>query len=662
MATENEVIISVSIEGADEVAQAAERSLRPWDQLGRKVSSTWEKVSASISGAVERNVSDMAHFAAGLAGLSLTGAIQGSIDYQSALFKLGLAGGRVPDDLKKKFDEISNAFAAPREEIVDLGLSLGRTTYNFDFAADSLQSLVVEADLTGRSLSGMTGIGATLYEGLGKSDKIVDALNNIRAAAVALGTAGGPGALQDQIAGLGVVLNHVDRSTTEKSNKITGLVGALGKDLSVPLAREAQQSVIGEVAGDAIGWQRFLGHGIMNERGQITDLPKTISEIRDKYKRLYGKNAKHVMQLKFGQVGGAALFNLKDSDIDTGATAYVAAAQSTAEIVKKSLYGTDIGRFLLKQNRARNASGDLGGAVLPILSEIFGWAAQSKTNTALAVTGTTLATVGAGVVAKKGTELALKGAGKGTKAVLSKVFDRGATKALPEAAEVGLDVMTEARLAEQLSGSALKRGGTSLLRGLGWLARGGAQAVTNGSAAAPVVEKAGMSALTKMGLKFLPKALGVVSDILGPVGWAYTVGSFLEDNTNPEQREANYRKRAAGYLAEHRDVPGLLASETKQIAQAGQGASSSEEFYDRIPGPLRELINRDPELQQVAQGVADLTDNRGKPVNFDLDSLSPAMRQAVIEGFAQANITIVNATGGPVEVVNESRANGEGAQ
>lgn len=272
--------------------------------------------------------------------ISFAGQHRGVQEFEAATARLAVGSGRNLETVRTQFESVGKTIGKRPAEVAAWADSVGQLTYNFQGAGEAIEGMAGLAAATGRDVQSYQGLAGTILTVGKAAGSTANAIGVMQAQADALGTKGGVAAFADQIEALTDTISLFSISSERDFAKVTALAGTLGKGLDPRAAGRVQQSVLGTLASDPIGWQRYLGHNIQDDKGHIKDPTKVLEEITAKVKRQYGSQAKRVLQQNFGAEAGAALFN---ADFGEAAKLSGLAASTKPAAAQKALNATDAG-------------------------------------------------------------------------------------------------------------------------------------------------------------------------------------------------------------------------------------------------------------------------------------------------------------------------------
>jgi hypothetical protein len=322
-----EAKIQISVEGAESLKKAFEeisKSAKSFSQeLGTATATGGKlgevgKVSTGIfkqfGVEVGKSLKTVASTALGtitaINTISFAQAMQSARDFDTQLVRFSSSGGRGISDLRDNIRSVSRQTLLSEQETLAWGKAIGSVTYNYDKAIDSAKAASKIALATHQDTGQQQGfIEALGISGVTDENKIEGITEKIAAMSKALGTSGGFAALKDQLGGLAGPMTMMGKLTDEGREKFFAFNAALTKNLSPQQAQRVQQQAVGALAGHAEGLRRALGTEILDENGEIKDVPGTISKIQADLKKRYGAAAPLVARNTFGLELGSAINN-----------------------------------------------------------------------------------------------------------------------------------------------------------------------------------------------------------------------------------------------------------------------------------------------------------------------------------------------------------------
>ncbi len=580
MASQKDAKVTVGVEGAQEVARAADQALAPWERISKTVGGSFGKVRGAVGEAVQGIVSDLGHVVTVAGTISFASAAERVRAFEDATARMGVATGSNVEIIRARFERLAEETATKPEEIAAWTSQVGRLTYSYDGATKAVESMQEEALESGRTLGELAPLTVTLQT-IGKaSGDVGRALGVINAQAEAFRTIGGPTALKDQIVSLSDVTSHFAIQAEGDFARVTALIAGLGKGLAPVAAGRVQQQALSSVAADPLRWERYLGHSVTDEHGQVADPTRVLREIVEKTKRRYGTHARRVLELNFGAETGAAMFAADWGEIDRVGKVQPAPSKGALAAFK----ATDAGRRAVdaaKKDAAMRAAVGSESVVGHVANAVSHLAADHPIATAVG------AQVGMGLV-KTG--------------------------------------------ARTLAG---------VLGGGGAAAGGGAAGA--GAAAGQAAAGAGSGILGR-----------VAGTLLGaPAQAAIWQATSIYDWAKASHELSVARPQIIAETAA--PLAAQRANRARQLVTTWAESETIGEWKKKAPSELAQAAY-DPALNAVARGLVE--------GQMDMKDLPADMAAAVAEALrgSQLQVTIINASGGPVEAVQDEKGSGAGAQ
>lgn len=208
--------------------------------------------------------------------------------YRQTVTEWSIASKRSIADVKSSFSGLADATLLPDDQVADFSRSLGKATYDAHDSRAAIEALRGSGLAAGRSLEEMAPIAETLHNSFGASfGDIPGMLGDIEGAANALGTAGGPAALQDSIVNLGGAISQVSVKGKAEAKELIDVLAAISAHARTPeQAKDVQSKLVNRfLAG---GEQMRLNLGIKrkdfyDETGQIKVNAENVTKLRDFY-------------------------------------------------------------------------------------------------------------------------------------------------------------------------------------------------------------------------------------------------------------------------------------------------------------------------------------------------------------------------------------------
>lgn len=332
-------------------------------RAAEEVKSAWQKtgsgIASSMANAATSTVSSLANVALAQGQVSFANQHQQVRDFEAATAHLSVASVANLGKLRNEIEATGVAFGKRPAEVAAWASEVGQLRYSFDGAVDSMRGIEGLGALTGRSASQYKGLAVELAT-VGKvSGDTTHAVGVLTAQAEKLGVVGGVAAFADQVQGLGDTISHFAVKSEADFLRVTAAAAGLGKGLNPQAAQRVQQSALGYVASNTLGIERYLGHSVTDEHGQVKDAMGTLQEYVEKVKRQYGKNAHRNLTYTFGAETASALENADWGAMKSAAS--IAPSTKPQEAVKQYL-ATDAGHRDVAQAELAKSSRDLLGS------------------------------------------------------------------------------------------------------------------------------------------------------------------------------------------------------------------------------------------------------------------------------------------------------------
>src|SRR5437867_1604971 len=103
MSLQKDARVTVGVEGADEVARAADRALTPWQGAAQRVGGAFRAVGGAVAESVQGIVSDLGHVVTAAGAISFAGAIQQVHAFEETVARIGVGAGRSIESVQAGF-------------------------------------------------------------------------------------------------------------------------------------------------------------------------------------------------------------------------------------------------------------------------------------------------------------------------------------------------------------------------------------------------------------------------------------------------------------------------------------------------------------------------------------------------------------------------------
>lgn len=319
---------------ASAVERAAAAGKAAWKDFG-------ESIKESIGSATRTVVSGLSEVALAQGKVNFSAQHAQVREFEASTARMAVAARRDLEGVRAEIEQTGVAIGKRPQEVTAWSGEVERLTYHIGGATDAIRGMSELAADTGRTVEDYRGLAVELGIVGHVAGDTTRAVGVLRAQSDELGNAGGVAAFTDQIEGLGDVISRFAVNSERDFLRVTALAGVLGQGLSPQAAQRVQQGALGAIAGDPLRWERFLGHSIQDEHGQVADPSKVMQEMRAKVLGRYGVDARRVLQLNFGAETGAAIYN---ADFGKAAELSGLAPSGAPSAAQRALLGTDAGQ------------------------------------------------------------------------------------------------------------------------------------------------------------------------------------------------------------------------------------------------------------------------------------------------------------------------------
>lgn len=627
--------ITVGVEGAEDVGAAASKAFAPWEAGGKRIAQGIQSAGNAVASFAQTAISDITRVASAAAGISAAQGIASFRALEDQIARLGAASGKSLGNVRGEIAAAAKGAQLGESTVAAWAKGVGRLTYDYGQGARSIAAFNQEALATGRSAEEMAPLAVALHNTLGVAGDTADELGRMRSMADALGTTGGPAALQDRLVAVSGVLDTLGHKTAAQRHNLEAMVAGLGKGLSAEGQTRVTSRILGDIAKDPRGYERMLGlkkGSLLDDQGHVADPMRVLELTQAHLKKRGGGNQAHAQMIAANMLGGdyeagAALLNA-----DVGAMRRAAALGPSGDAAKAAAayQGSEAGQIAAAQQDKERNQRAIGAKLSPYLLSVEQAAASNPLLTMAGITA------GGGLLSS-----AVGGGIRGGAGMLASLFSGGGGKG--GAGGVG------ALAAAAGSGGAASVYVTNWPEGGGMGGGGSAAgaAARGAGGAGGSWEVAAMRGLTPGLAIAAPIAAAVGAAVATAVGTGVLLHSIGEDRGKMGKR---WRDEHQGTIDAEKDARGggswkrlrqFQSDSTSKILDAANASGGDPAEMKRLMGPdLMRAINNDPALQSVASGVV----NGG----IDLADLPTAMREAVVEGIKGTKLEAV------VEVTNSA--------
>jgi hypothetical protein len=319
-----------------------------------------KSITSAIGSAARAVIGDLANVATATGKISFSSQHAQVREFEASTAHLAVATGRDLESVRSEYEATGKAIGKRPAEIAAWATEVGKLTGNFRGAGDAIKGLSGLAAETNRSVDDYRGLAVELGTVGHVAGDTTHAVGVLAAQADALGTVGGVAAFTGQVEALGDTISHFAgkseadflkrhgrHRSARQGARATRPLSAFSRARSAPLS------------SDPLRWERYLGHQVTDEHGQINDPVKVLQEITDKTKRRFGKDARRVLQLNFGAETGAAMYNADFSE--AAHAAGLAPSKKPAE-AQQAMNATDAGKRDVSQAELAASSRALLGS------------------------------------------------------------------------------------------------------------------------------------------------------------------------------------------------------------------------------------------------------------------------------------------------------------
>ena len=360
--------IEAKLIGALQVVQEAQKIDSALDKVGATANKKLDKANKKLDKAlkdVRRTVSKLATDGLRAAGvlqtINMANAVEDAKHLDLATAKLGQSAGVSGTLLRNNFDAVEKKTLTSSVAMAEFARSLGRTTYDSKFAADSVGALGEEALAVGRDLGDELPLAAAL-RGTGIAAKDLPAeLGRIRDMAEQVGTVGGHMALKDTLAALGPHLAGVSMQAPDARAKLEALIAVLGKGLKPEQAQAVGAAALQTIRSRALDIERVTGRRVLDDNNELVDPTQTLKDLKKLADRKFGtKNTeakRRAMMNEFTPELGLAIFRTDFGEVGKLAASATDRGKTAAEADKfrQSKEGKRIEADLAKNQALRSA-------------------------------------------------------------------------------------------------------------------------------------------------------------------------------------------------------------------------------------------------------------------------------------------------------------------
>jgi hypothetical protein len=356
MAGKKDAKIEIGVDGADSAAAAFSRIFGDADKAATRFFNSFSSVSDQAFKIVDTGIKSAIAGFDKIFSADVGKATEGLINFSRETSRMAEFFGRSSGAIKAEAMDLGRALGVSDEKAAALLLNFSKMTGSTESAGATLRQLGAEALLTGDSVEDVARTAAEMHARMGVPVEDLPAMfAKTRAAAEAMGTAGGPRALLDDLTALSGAASRLAGG----AQSIAPVVAAAGKGLTQAQRRQGAERLLNFVAADTEPLRKQLGmksSEFYDERGRVqADPAELLLRLqRDAIKRFGGRDAaRRVMSQEnnLGPLGSAMLF-----DLTPGAVAKAKAAQPKRAATDALTNIQDTPAELIARERAREES------------------------------------------------------------------------------------------------------------------------------------------------------------------------------------------------------------------------------------------------------------------------------------------------------------------
>ena len=268
----------------------------------------------------------------------------------------------------------------------DFVAALSKTTYNGKGAMQSLRSVGYAATASGRDLSELVPVVASIQDGLQVKGDVGDELQRLGDLAQRLKSIGGPRALEDGIAALRPALQQVNIASAGARANLEAFFGVLSQNRKPGAAQGVVSSAIGLIKGRSTDVERTLKRTVINDNGEVEKPIQVLEDLQKHLRNRYKGNKpaqRRAAIAEFGPELGTAIYGTDFKKVHEQGDDRVLdqnlersfgvrrAEKSVAELETERLTHTPEGRRQLRTLRADATERDLGASALGAREKIY---------------------------------------------------------------------------------------------------------------------------------------------------------------------------------------------------------------------------------------------------------------------------------------------------
>jgi hypothetical protein len=320
MAGKKDAKIEIGVDGADSASAAFSKIFGDADKASARFFNSFSSVSESAFKIVDTGIKSMVAGFDKVFSVDVGKATEGLINFSRETSRMAEFFGRSSGSIKAESMALGRALGMSDEKAGSLLLNFSRMANSTADASKTLEALGGEALLTGRSVEEMAQMGAELHNRLGVPiEALPELFAQTRSAAEAMGTVGGPRALQEQL----MAVSGAAANLAGGAKNLAPVLAAMTKGLTPEQQKQAAGRLTSFIATNTEPLRRQLGYktnDFYDASGAVKVDPMELALRlqRDAIKRYGGREAARRVMMQdnnLGAIAGSALFNVTPADV-----------------------------------------------------------------------------------------------------------------------------------------------------------------------------------------------------------------------------------------------------------------------------------------------------------------------------------------------------------
>ena len=254
--TDTDATVTIGIDGTETVLRAAAAIGDAWRATSKSVAAAGKEMGKEISSAFQGMARDALSIATSASRINFAQGAASARDYGLSVSRMAISSGQDIDQLRTRYEGLSRSTMMTQQETHALASGLRGVTYDAKYAVDSVQAIADEAEAIGRSPQQVGQLAASLHNVYGVSGDVGKSMGEIDAIAQQVGGRGADSVrlLHDQLTAADGIMSRFKANSRESA----ALIATLGKGYTPQQQASAQQSILGAIAGDRVGYERLL--------------------------------------------------------------------------------------------------------------------------------------------------------------------------------------------------------------------------------------------------------------------------------------------------------------------------------------------------------------------------------------------------------------------